>query len=135
MSLKITLRPRERMIIGGAVVKNGNIKCELQVDNNVPILRNKDIMREHDADTPCRRIYFVIQLMYIDEKNILLHYSSYWELVRGLINAAPSLLFIVDEISEEIVCGRYYQALKLAKKLIEYEQEAISNVLKSDDNL
>lgn len=135
MSLKITLRPRERMIIGGAVVKNGNIKCELQVDNNVPILRNKDIMRENEADTPCRRIYFVIQLMYIDEKNILLHYSSYWELVRSLINAAPSLLFIIDEISEEIVSGRYYQALKLAKKLIEYEQEAVSNVLKSDDNL
>ena len=33
-----------------------------------------------------------------------------------------------DQISEEIVSGKFYQALKLAQRLIDYEQEVISGV-------
>ena len=73
MALKITLKPNERMIIGGAVLANGNSKeCNLLIENNVPILREKDILSEKDADKLCSQIYFTIQLMYIDEKNLLL---------------------------------------------------------------
>ena len=131
MALQITLKAREKMIIGGAVITNGNMKCELRIENNVPILRSKDIMKEKDATTLCRRIYFVIQLIYIDGKNILIHHNAYWELIRKLVYEEPDIIFLVDQISEEIVCGRYYQALKLSKKLIEYEQENVNNVCKS----
>ena len=36
--------------------------------------------------------------------------------------------FLIDQINEEIVSGRFYQALKLSQKLIDYEQEVISRV-------
>ena len=56
------------MIIGGAVVTNGNsASCDLVIENKTPILRQKDILTEEKADSPCRRIYYAIQLMYIDE--------------------------------------------------------------------
>ncbi len=132
MALKITLRPGEKMIIGGAVVTNGGAKCDLFIENEVPMLRGKNIMTQEDADSPCRRIYFVIQLMYIDTKNLALYHDQYWRLVRELIDAAPSLVGIIDAISEEIVSGRYYQALKLARELILYEEEALFNVRKSN---
>lgn len=130
MALKITLKPHERMIFGGAVVTNGDSKCELIIENNVPILRKKDILTEEKADTPCKRLYFIIQLMYVDEKNLVIHHNSYWNLVRELVSAVPSMVYFVDQLSEFILNNRYYQALKLAKRMVEYEREVISNVLK-----
>ena len=128
MALKITLKPHERMVIGGAVVTNGNTKCNLLVENKVPILREKDIMNEKDADSPCRRIYFAIQLMYIDEENLITHHNTYWKLVQDVVKAAPSTLGLIDQISEHILSSRYYQALKLTRKLIAYEQEVLARV-------
>jgi len=129
MALKITLKPHEKMILGGAVIANGNnTGCHLIIENKVPILREKDILSENDADSPCRRLYFIVQLMYIDEENLILHHNNYWKLVKELVKAAPSTVGMIDHINEEIVSGRYYQALKLSQKLIDYEQEVISRV-------
>lgn len=128
MALKITLKPKERMIIGGAVIQNGDTKCELLIENTVPLLRDKDIIKEAEADSPSRCIYFTIQLMYIDGDNLATYHNTYWKLVRELIDAAPSTLSLIDRINEKIVSNQYYQALKIAKELIEYEQEVISRV-------
>jgi flagellar protein FlbT len=129
MALRISLKPQEKMILGGAVIMNGNnTGCKLIIENTVPILREKDILNENDANSPCRRIYFVIQLMYIDEENLVNHQKKYWKLIKDLVKAAPSTIGVIDQISEEIVSARYYQALKLAQKLIDYEQEVISRV-------
>ena len=120
------------MIIGDAVVTNGNnFRCNLIIENKVPILREKDILSEGEANSLCRQIYFVIQLMYIDEENLDAHHKNYWKLVKHLIKAAPSSMVLIDQISEEILGGRYYQALKLAQKLIDYEQEVINRVQQS----
>ncbi len=128
MGLKITLKPGERIIIGGAVIKNTNSRSHLIIENKVPVLREKDIMSEKDADSPCRKIYFIIQLMYVDEENLAEYHSIYWKLVREILGAAPSMLPMIDQISEDILCSRYYQALKTTQKLIRYEQEVLSNV-------
>ena len=129
MALKITLKPHEKMILSGTVIANGsNAGCQLIVENKVPILREKDILSESDANSLCRQLYFVIQLMYIDEENLDAHQKNYWKLVQYLIKAAPSSMILMDQISEEILGGRYYQALKLAQKLIDYEQEVINRV-------
>jgi flagellar protein FlbT len=132
MALKITLKPQEKMIIGGAVLTNGShSSCDLVIENKIPILRQKDIMSETEADSPCRRLYFVIQLMYIDEENNLKYTNQYWNFVQDIILAAPSMTGLIDAISEQILKQKYYQALKIAQKLIDYEQEVISRVHQS----
>ncbi len=128
MALKLTLKPGERMIIGGAVVANGNSKAELFIENNVPLLREKDIMGEADADTIAKQIYFTIQLMYIDPENLINHHNTYWNLVQQTIKAAPTTVELIDQISEKIVSSKYYQALKLGRQLIDYEKEIMSRV-------
>jgi flagellar protein FlbT len=128
MALKISLKPHERLIIGGAVISNGNSKSELIVENGVPVLRGKDILREKDADSPCKLIYFSIQLMYVDPANLADHHRTYWELLRDVSEAAPSRRLVLQEISNNVLNGLYYKALKLARSLIAYEQEAIRNV-------
>lgn len=136
MALKLSLKPGERMILGGAVVKNGaSSTCELLIENRVPILREKDILTEEKADSPCRRIYYVIQLMYIDEENLASYTRRYWNLVHEVVQAAPSTLALVDAINEQILQQRYYQALKLGRKLIAYEEEVLSRVSGGTENL
>lgn len=125
MALKIILKSHERLIIGGAVVTNGNAKSEFIIENNVPVLRDKDILREKDAVTPCKRIYFIIQLMYVDNRDLVEKNNIYWTLVKDMAEAAPSATELLGEISEHILHNRYYAALKLAKKLIEYEEEVM----------
>ncbi len=131
MALKITLKANERLIIAGAVITNGKSRTDLIVENSVPVLREKEILSEEDAITPCRRIYFVIQLMYVDEEKLEEHCRVYWKLVKDVVSAAPSALTLIDQISDSILKCRYYQALKLAKKLIEYEDHLIDNVRNS----
>ena len=131
MALKLSLKPHEKIIIGGAVIKNGVSGCHLVVENNVPILRQADIITEHEATTPCRRIYLAIQLMYIAEKQSADLHPIYWELVRELLEAAPSMKDLISLISQAILDEKYYQALKLTKKLMAYEEELLNNESKS----
>ncbi|BBO79787.1 flagellar FlbT [Desulfosarcina ovata subsp. sediminis] len=131
MGLKITLKPGERMIIDGAVITNGDAKSMFIVENRVPILRQKDIIKEEAANSPARRIYFVIQLMYIDQEQHAQYHPRYWELVKEFVQAAPSSTKLVNEISEQILKDQYYQALKLTQKLIRYETEILEHVQKS----
>ena len=129
MALKITLKPNEKMIVSGAVVTNGNNKnTDLIIENNVPVLRQKDILSETDAKSPCSRIYFIIQLMYIDEENLMDHQPIYWKLVRELLDAVPRLAVHINQINENILGGNFYRALKLAGELISYEQEVLKHV-------
>lgn len=125
MALKIILKPQERLILDGAVITNGSTKCELLIENNVPLLREKDILREKEATTPCKRIYFMIQLMYVDKKDLAVKHETYWALVKDVIEAAPSMSELLGQISGHILNGAYYQALKLAKRLIRYEEEIL----------
>ena len=136
MALKITLKPGERMVIGGAVVTNGNsASCDLVIENRTPILRQKDILTEEKADSPCRRIYLAVQLMYIDEANLSTYHKAFWELAGDLVKAVPRTVGLVDAISEMILQRNYYQALKLTKRLIDYEQEVLRRVSGSVENV
>src|SRR5690606_28383105 len=67
MSLKVELKPGEKLIIGNCVVTNAEQRTRLYIDGKAPILREKDILTPETADSPARRIYFAVQLMYIDE--------------------------------------------------------------------
>lgn len=128
MPLKLTLKPHEKLIIGGAVIANGESRSVFVVENDVPILREKDILSLESADTPCKKIYFAIQLMYVDGKNLPEHHKIFWQIVREVAEAAPSTKPMLHEISAYILNDRYYQALKLTQKLIEYEREIVNHV-------
>lgn len=128
MALKIILKPHEKFIVGGAVITNGDSKSAFVVENDVPILRGKDILTSAAADTPCKRIYFAIQLMYVDEKCLSEHHKAFWELVKDVAEAAPSRKPQLKEISENVLNASYYRALKLTRKLIDYEREVTDRV-------
>ena len=61
MPLKLTLKPNEKVLIGTAVITNVGQKSEIVIQNTVPVLREKDIITEENANTVCKRIYFTFQ--------------------------------------------------------------------------
>ncbi len=126
MGLKVELKPGERFILGDCLVTNGDQRTRLLIEGQAPILREKDIMTAEQADTPAKRIYFVVQLMYTSRDPIA-HHETYFVLVRELIQAAPSTRTHVMDVSNRILAGDMYKALKSAKALIAYERELIDH--------
>jgi len=126
VSLKVELKPHERLIIGSCVITNSDQRTRLFIDGSAPILREKDILTAETANSPARRIYFAVQLMYLDNDISKLR-GEYFELVNDIVTAAPSCIPIVDEINNDILTGALYKALKAAKRLIQYEQDLLTN--------
>jgi flagellar protein FlbT len=131
MPLRITLKPHERVFLGGAAVVNGDGKCVLVVLNDVAVLREKDILTDASANTPCKRIYLAVQLMYMDQANLAHCHTLYWSLVQDVAGAAPSTGDLIDQISGHVVSGQYYPALKVARQLVQYEKELTRDVRQS----
>ncbi len=126
MSLKVELKPGERIIIGDCVVTNTDQRTRLLIDGQAPILREKDIITPKLATSPAKRIYLAVQLMYTS-RDPNAHHKIYFELVRDILNAAPSTWQFIATINNHILTGELYKALKEAKKLIAYESELIEN--------
>jgi flagellar protein FlbT len=127
MALKVELKPGERIIIGESVITNDNQRTRLFIEGDAPILREKDILTPDTADTPAKRVYLAVQLMYLstDLERVK---ESYFTLVNDIVKAAPSTIPYVTRISNSIISGSFYKALKEARKLIEYEGTLISHV-------
>lgn len=126
MSLKVELKPGEKLLIGNCVITNTDQRTRLFIDGSAPILREKDILTAESADSPAKRIYLAVQLMYIKDDVSGLA-SEYFQLVNDIVRAAPSTVRFVDEINNEILTGSLYKALKAAKKLIVYERDLLAN--------
>jgi flagellar protein FlbT len=126
MALIIDLKPGERIVIGDALITNDGPRTRLSIQGEVPILREKDIVRPEDATTPCRQLYLAIQLMYVGrDKSAPL--KTYLELAQEIQAAAPSTTPYIVAINEKIMDGAYFRALRTARQLIEYEERLISN--------
>src|SRR6185295_10080972 len=101
-------------------------RTRLLIEGHTPILREKDIMTSQQADTPAKRVYLAVQLMYTS-KNPTDHHEVYFALVRDIVIAAPSAWPLIESINNHILTGEMYKALKDARKLIAYEKEMLDN--------
>lgn len=127
MALRLSLKPSEKVIISRAVITNGPTASTIMVENNVPILREKDILTETEATTFCKKIYLVVQLMYLGEVPNVELASLYGQLTIELLAAVPSMKDLISNITGYILDGKYYQALKQAQQLIQYEEELLNH--------
>ena len=132
MGLKVELKPGERLILGECLVTNGDQRTRLHIEGQAPILREKDIMLPAQADTPAKRIYLAVQLMYTS-RDARDHHEAYFTLMRELVQAAPSAGPHMSAISNHIMAGDMYKALKSAKALIAYEKELLDHATRGAD--
>ena len=128
MAFRLTLKPRERAVIAGAVIRNGNNRTVLLVENEVPILREGDILSPREVHTPSDRVVLAIQLMYLEPEQRDAVRQTYEELVGELRAAAPSLAADLETVNEHVSAGRYYQALRAARQLRQDERRFFNHV-------
>jgi len=126
MALKIELKPFERIIIGESLITNSETRTRFIIEGDAPILREKDILTADTANTPVRRIYLCVQMMYL-EKDIAKYQALYFEFVKDLLAAVPSFKKQIEAASNHILSGSFYKALKDIKTLIAREDKMLGD--------
>jgi flagellar protein FlbT len=133
MPLKLSLKPGEKFVLNGAVVQNGDRRGVLLLQNKASVLREKDIMQAEEANTPSRRIYFPVMMMYLDEQNAGGWHEEFVRRLQEFMGAIsnPQVLAECVNVSKHVMQREYYKALVLCRKLIEYEDERLGHVASS----
>jgi flagellar protein FlbT len=127
--LKLSLKPGEKFVLNGAVVQNGDRRGVLVLQNKASVLREKDILQPEDVNTPARRIYFQIMLMYIDPSDTDNYYDEFVLRMSEFMDAVrnPEILSECVTISSCCLQRDYYKALLSCRKLIAYEDMRLRN--------
>jgi flagellar protein FlbT len=127
MPLKIDLKAGEKFIINGAVVSVGKDGRSLVLETDAMLLRDRDVMQAEDADTPAKRIYFHIMLMYIDPDNRAIYEPVYESLSNTLAQATTlePVRTALDYIRKDVANSNFYRALKTCRGIIAVETEIL----------
>jgi flagellar protein FlbT len=130
MALKLSLKPGERFVVNGAVLQNGDRRTVMLLQNKASILREKDIIQPEDANTPARRIYFPIMMMYLDPPDANRYYDEFVMRLNEFMGAIRSTEILKEcvSLSREVMSQDYYKALTRCRKLLVYEQGLLGNV-------
>lgn len=120
MPLKLSLKPGETFIVNGAVVRNGDRRGVLLLENQARVLREKDIMRAEEATTPASRTYFAVMQMYLTGTSEGRVYDQFARAVAELMGTNPSeeTRAMALEVSELVSAGNHYKALTRCRKII-----------------
>lgn len=125
MPLKLSLKPGETFILNGAVVRNGDRRGVLLLENQARVLRQKDIMQPEDATTPARRAYFAIMQMYLTGEAEGPGYDRAMRALADLIAVTPmpAERELLTEISGHIAGGNLYKGLSKCRKLVQRDDD------------
>jgi flagellar protein FlbT len=127
MPLKLSLKPGEKFVLNGAVVQNGDRRGVLVLQNKASVLREKDIMQADEANSPARRVYFAVMMMYLDEPAAARYYEEFAHRMSEFMSVISNCDVLTDcvSISKYVMSRVYYKALMCSRRLIEYEDERI----------
>lgn len=133
LPLKLSLKPGEKFVLNGAVVQNGDRRGVLILQNKASVLREKDIMQSEEVTSPARRIYFPVMMMYLDELQATRYYDEFVQRMNQFMGVIrnPEILSDCVSVSKYCMEKEYYKALMVCRKLIEYEEQRLSNVATS----
>jgi len=65
MPLRIELKPFERIVIGESVIVNSGTRTCFLIEGEAPVLREKETVTAETANTPAKRLYLCVQMMYL----------------------------------------------------------------------
>jgi flagellar protein FlbT len=124
MALKVELKPFEQIIIGQSVITNSDTRTKLLIEGQAPILREKDILTAETANTPVKRLYLCVQMMYLED-DIPKYQDLYMGFVKDLLEAVPSFRKSIETASKLILSGSLYNSLKEIRNLIKREEDLL----------
>ncbi len=129
MTLRISLRDGEKMIVNGAVMRASG-RVELMIENHVALLRGREVMQVEEANTPARRLYFTCMMAYIDESGRSDHQQGVVGLLGDLMGVfrTDEARMACLEFARLAALGDYYRALGVCRQLMTYEAAAFDRL-------
>ncbi len=123
--LRITLRDGEKAIVNGAVLRAVG-RTQIAVENQVSILRGREVMQPEEATTPARQLYFAAMLAYIDPANRSQHQDNIVALIGNLVATltTPEARTACIAFAHDVAQNDYYTSLSAARELIGFEDVA-----------
>lgn len=130
--LVLKLGPKERVLINGAVIENGDRRSRLSiVTPNANILRLRDAIHPEEANTPVRRVCYAAQLVLSGDAT---PEESRMPLMRKIeelsqVFTDPDSRKQLALATEAVLHEQYYQCLKALRALLPREERVMSSRL------
>lgn len=127
--LVLKLSPKERVLINGAVIENGDRRSRLSiVTPNANILRLKDAIHPEEVNTPVRRVCYIAQLILSGDANLD---EGKLQLLRGIeqlsqVLTDPDSRAVLDNATGAVLDNQYYQSLKQLRALLPREERLLA---------
>jgi len=127
--LVLKLGPKERVLINGAVIENGDRRTRMTIMSpNANILRLRDAIHPDDVTTPVRRVCYIAQLVLSgdatpdDAKMQLLRGIEQLSQVFQDPDSRETLATATDAVTNE----QFYQALRALRTLLPREDRLLA---------
>ncbi len=131
MGLRLTLKPYERVIVNGCILRNGARRQVLDVENRADILRGDDMLTAETAQTPVRRIAYQLQIALVSQH----HRAEYMDLIlSGLSDLKSALPRFADQIADAADLateGNHYAAYRALVPVIAHEDLLFAHIEKA----
>lgn len=127
--LVLKLGPKERVLVNGAVIENGDRRSRLSIMTpGAHILRLRDAIHPEEANTPVRRACFAVQLVLSGDSN---PDKVHMNLLRQLEELSqvfqdPDSRTILTEASQALIEGQHYRVLKCLRSLLPREDRLMA---------
>ena len=127
--LVLKLNPKERVLVNGAVIENGDRRSRLSIlTPNANILRLRDAIRPDEVNTPVRRICYIAQLVLsgdVDADDARL------QIMRGIEQLSQALRdddsrTHLDAATEAVDRNDFYRTLKSLRNLLPREARLLA---------
>ena len=125
-TLKISLRPGEKIYINGAVVKVDR-KVSLELLNDVQFLLESHVLQLNEASTPLRQLYFMLQVMLMDPTGAVPAREMFRRSLPLLLASFddPQICSTLKQVDRLVGEGHVYEALKAIRTLYPLEAQAL----------
>lgn len=129
--LVLKLGPRERILINGAVIENGDRRSRINiVTPNANILRLRDAIHPDEVNTPVRRVCYLVQLILSGDADAE---TVTAQLYRGIEQLSQVLTdsdsrHLLSQATEAATDQQFYQCLKALRALLPREERLFSAV-------
>ncbi len=128
--LVLKLSPKERLLINGAVIENGDRRSRLSVVTpNANILRLRDAIHPDDATTPVKRACYAIQLVLSGDsalKDMRSNMLKRIEELSQVFTDADSRAQL-SRATDALINENPYQCLKSIRALIPREARVLAH--------
>lgn len=129
--LVLKLGPKERVLINGAVIENGDRRSRLSiVTPNASILRLRDAIHPDEVNTPVRRVCYIAQLVLSGDADAA---DAKMQLLRGIeqlsqVLSDPDSRTLLTEATDSVLSGQFYQTLKSLRGLLPREERLMAAI-------